>query len=86
MTKIPEPQIDLTAKDQGNSQKYSISPGMIAGIIVAIFALYFGFSSFTGSDTAEQYKGFIGEIEKSTQELSTDNQEVAIPQAPERTR
>jgi len=85
MPKPNEPQIDLTAKNDDNGGvKFPISLGMLVGLIVAVIALYFGISSLSSSNSADQYKGFIGEIEKSTQELNSTDQETIIPQAPER--
>ena len=72
-SKLPEPSIDLSAQaktaDKEKSPGLTLSPGLLVGAVVALIAIYFGFSTLFGSSDSAQYQGFIGEVEQRTNDL-----------------
>lgn len=70
--KTPEPSIDLTAQSKTTDSKVSslpLSPGLMVGAVIAVIAIYFGFSTLFGSSDSQTYQGFIGDVESRTEQL-----------------
>ncbi len=56
---------------------FSGSKGVVIAIIIGLVALAIGISAVIGFKSANQYQGFIKKIEDQTQELKSQNTEIA---------